>query len=338
MEDGPTPNRQASAKPGMLGDGGGLSLNVKPSGVNSGHLFGKCEVGRATWAAALEAEEDMPQMNDEAYAYYRKGVQIRDDPAKFNPSGIVELREAFENAIGKDETASQAYAELAYTYARFYQQGWTTNPGAVLQKAEELATTARDLKKDFDSCWNFAIVSWNQGKFEKSFKEYEAAAEHWENNEFDQGFAEYVALRERGEKNPDLIADMAEAMIYFGEPDVAIQLLNEAIQIRHNMGDPFSKIPYWYLWNKARACYMQGRYQAAIDAIGPMTQPNDVLLIVAASKAKLGEVAVAMTYIAQFSQNDPEWSIARAAERYFRYDSDRQRWLDGLRKAGLKEQ
>jgi len=55
MEDGPTPNGQASAKPGMLGDDGALSLNVKPSGVNFGHLFGKCEVVGATLAVALEA-------------------------------------------------------------------------------------------------------------------------------------------------------------------------------------------------------------------------------------------------------------------------------------------
>ena len=39
----------------------------------------------------------------------------------------------------------------------------------------------------------------------------------------------------------------------------------------------------------------------------------------------------------KFIQNDPEWSIAKAAERYFRYDGHRQHWLDGLRKAGLKE-
>jgi hypothetical protein len=41
--------------------------------------------------------------------------------------------------------------------------------------------------------------------------------------------------------------------------------------------------------------------------------------------------------MAQFSKNDPVWSIAKAAERYFRNDSDRQHWLEGLRKAGLKE-
>ena len=39
----------------LLGNGGGLPLNAKPPGVNSGHLFGKCEVGGATGVAGLEA-------------------------------------------------------------------------------------------------------------------------------------------------------------------------------------------------------------------------------------------------------------------------------------------
>ena len=41
----------------------------------------------------------MPQMTDQAYKYYLKGVKIRENPAKFNAAGIDELREAFENAI-----------------------------------------------------------------------------------------------------------------------------------------------------------------------------------------------------------------------------------------------
>ena len=137
----------------------------------------------------------MPQMNDQAYKYYQDGVKIREDPAKFNAAGIVELREAFENAIGKDPKASQAYAELAYTYVRFYQQGWTDNPAKILNRAEDLARTALSLRDDFDGHWNLAIVSWNQGKFDESFQEYDAAAQCWKNNVFDPGFEEYVALR-----------------------------------------------------------------------------------------------------------------------------------------------
>ena len=83
---------------------------------------------------------------------------------------------------------------------------------------------------------------------------------------------------------------------------------------------------------------MNKRYEDAIDEMRRIADPlpNDALLIIAASKAQLGDVDAAMTYMVQFSQNDPEWSIAKAAERYFRQDSDRQNWLDGLLKAGLK--
>jgi tetratricopeptide (TPR) repeat protein len=221
---------------------------------------------------------------------------------------------------------------------RFYQQGWTTNPGAILVKAEELANSALGIRDDFDGRWNLAMVYWNQGKFDESFGEYEAAAQRWEDHVFDPGFEEYVALRAKDSKNPDLTADVGEARIYAGEPDVAIELVEEAIDIRGKMDGPLAEIPHWYRWNGGRARYMDERYQDAIDEIGRITDPlpNDVLLIIAASKAQLGEVDAAMTYMAQFRQNDPEWSIAKAAERYFRRDSDRLHWLDGLLKAGLK--
>jgi adenylate cyclase len=250
-----------------------------------------------------------------AQEYYDDAVRIRENPAKFNAAGIVELRQLLEKAIEEaieDELKSRAYAELAYTYVRFYQQGWTTNPGAALEKAEELADEALRLHDNFDSRWNLAIVYWNQGKFDESFAEYDRARGH------NAGAS-------------DLDADEAEARMYGGDLPTARNKIQAA-------KDNNPHCPYWYDWNYARLCYMEGRYQDAINAIDQMTQPNDVLLITAASKAQLGEVAAARTYMAQFSQNDPEWSIAKAGERYFRRWSDRQHWLDGLRKAGLKEQ
>ena len=99
-----------------------------------------------------------------------------------------------------------------------------------------------------------------------------------------------------------------------------------------------SEYPYWYDWDLGRAYYMVNRYPDAIKAIARIKNPpNDVRLITAASNAQLGKLDAARAEMAQFSENAPEWSIAKAAERHFRHDSDRQHWLDGLRKAGLKE-
>ena len=247
-----------------------------------------------------------------AYDYYLRGIGVRDDPNKFTVEGNEELRQLFTKAIEIDPKFSRAYAELAYSYVREYQEGWTKKPEATLQRAEQLARQALDLNDDFDGHWNLAIVYWNQGEFDKSFFEYDTA-------------------RKLNPNNPDLAADMAEALIYAGEPEKAITQIKEAML--HN-----PEVPYWYWWNLGRAYYMAKRYQEAIDAIGKITDPpTDVLLITAASKAQLGNLDAAKAEMAQFSKNDPEWSIAKAAARYFRHDSDRQHWLDGLRKAGLKE-
>ena len=248
-----------------------------------------------------------------AYDYYLRGIWVRDDPKKFTVEGNAEMRQFYEKAIELDPNFSRAYAELAYTYVREYQEGWAKDADATLKQAEELAKKALDLNDDFDGHWNLAIVYWNQGAFDKSFVEYNTA-------------------RKLNPNNADLTADMAEALIYWGEPEKAIAQLKEAML--HNPMAP----PYWYFWNLGRAYYMARHYQEAIDAIGRISDPpNDVLLITAASKAQLGNLESARDDMAQFSKNDPDWSIAKAAERFFRDDSDRQHWLDGLRKAGLKE-
>ena len=82
---------------------------------------------------------------------------------------------------------------------------------------------------------------------------------------------------------------------------------------------------------------MAKRYQEAIDAIGKITEPpNDVRLITAASEAQLGDLDTAKSDMAEL-EDDPGWSIEKSAAYYYRKSSDREHWIDGLRKAGLKE-
>jgi adenylate cyclase len=247
----------------------------------------------------------------DANDYYRKGLEVIADPKKFTKDGTDEARALFEKAVELDSEFSQAYSELAYVEARAAQNESGANRATFLEKAEEHARKALEIRRDFDTLWGHAIVSWHQGKF-------------------DESFLEYAAARELNPNEPDLDADEAEARIYGGEPDEAIELVNKAISNKPNP-------PYWYRWNLGRAYYMAKRYQDAIDAIAQITDPpKDVLLITAASKAQL-EDPTAESDMAEFSEYDPEWSIAKSAEYYYRNDSDRQHWLDGLRKAGLKE-
>jgi TolB-like protein/class 3 adenylate cyclase/Tfp pilus assembly protein PilF len=250
--------------------------------------------------------------NMDAYDYYLQGKKVWADPGKVTVEGNNEARRLFEKAIELDPAYSSAYAELSYVYVREYQNGWSVDGAASLQKAEEIAKRALELSDDFSSHWYLAIVAWNKGEFDKSFHEYETA-------------------RQINPNHPDLAADMAEALIYGGEPDRAIAQIKGAM-----LRNP--EFPYWYWWNLGRAFYMAKRYQEAIDAIGKITDPpNDVRLITAASEAQLGNLDSARSIMAEFSKNDPNWSIEKSAAYYYRKDSDRQHWIDGLRKAGLKE-
>jgi adenylate cyclase len=248
----------------------------------------------------------------DAYDYYLKGKEVMDDPNKYTAEGNGEARMLFEKAVERDPQFSRAYAELAYVYIRESQNGWSEDSTASLEKAEELAKKALAINDDFDGRWSLAVAYWNQGEFEKSFIQYGAA-------------------RNFNPNDPDLAADMAEALIYGGESGKAIAQIKEAM-----LRNP--KIPYWYWWNLGRAYYMAGRYEEAIDAIARLTDPpKDVLLVTAASKAQLGDIDGAKSDMAEFSEYDPEWSIAKSADYYYRNDGDRQHWLEGLRKAGLKE-
>jgi tetratricopeptide (TPR) repeat protein len=245
-----------------------------------------------------------------AYDYFLQGRKVLNDPTKVTVEGNNEARLLFEKAIELDPKFSRAYVELAYLFVREYEEGWGQDPTSSLEKAEERAKQALAINDDVYGHWHLALVYGNQGEFDKSFVEYEIA-------------------HKLDPQHPDLAADMGETLIYSGEFDRAITVIKEAMN---------RKIPYCYWWNLGRAYYMSKRYQEAIDAIAKITDPpDDVLLITAASKAQLGNVEGARTDIAEFSKNVPDWSIAKAAERYFRNDSDRQHWLDGLRKAGLKE-
>jgi adenylate cyclase len=249
----------------------------------------------------------------DANDYYQKGLAIIADATKFTADETDEARRLFEKAIELDPQFWQAYAELAYVHVRKAQNGWSEDRAASLKKAEELANQALAINKGFVAHWSSAMALWNQGSFNESF-------------------IEYAAARKLNPNDPDLDADEAEALIYGGVPGKAIAQIKEAMQ-------KGADSPYWYKWVLARALYMAGYYQEAIDAIGDDVAnfPKDVLLITAASKAQLKDFDGAKSDMATFGNYDPEWSIAKSAAYPYRSDSDRQHWLEGLRLAGLKE-
>lgn len=253
------------------------------------------------------------------------------------PEGNEEAKRLFQAAIDEDGNYLPAYAEFSYVWLRECENGWGESSFA-LAEAERLANKAVELSKDknkgwlndFRALWYRAMVTWHQNDFTKSFQEYEAARTLISNPEWiDKNTAE-------------LDADMAEALIYYGDPKRAIQLVLDAMKL-------FPKHAWWFHWILARGYYQAGHYQEAIDEIGkidPASKPNDVRLILAASKAqiatrdeaKLDEAMLkeAKAIMKQFSDIEPNWTLAKSAAYPNGSASELYHWIDGLRKAGLK--
>lgn len=78
--------------------------------------------------------------NMSAYDYYLKGKAIWADSSKVTPEGNAEARQLFEKAIELDPSYSSAYAELSYVYVRAYQNGWSDDGAASLQRPKTLRT------------------------------------------------------------------------------------------------------------------------------------------------------------------------------------------------------
>lgn len=260
-------------------------------------------------------------MTQTAHEYCHQGRQ-----EELTPAGNKRAKDCYRHAIEIDPDHMPAYAELSYVYVREYQNGWGEDRQASLAEALNLAERAvrlaDDVKgawyDDFRGRWYLAIVCWNQGEFDRSFAEFRTARS-------------LISLSRRLKDEPDLDADMAEALIYAGKPELAVEMIEDAMRRKPGF-------PYWFWWNLGRAFYMCGQYRAAIGAIEHIQNPpNDVRLITAASQAQLGNIGDAKAIMTAFSAEDPDWTVEKSAAYHYQRLVDREHWITGLQKAGLRE-
>lgn len=260
-------------------------------------------------------------MTQTAQDYCRQGRN-----EELTRAGNERAKACYQPAIELDPDYMPSYAEFSYVYVREFQNAWSEDRADSLNKALAHAEKAVALTDDPNSKWHGdfrgrwyrAIVYWNQGAFARSFEEFRMARS-------------LIAISRRLTDEPDLDADMAEALIYGGEPELAIEIIEDAMRRKPGF-------PYWYWWNQGRAFYMCSQYRSAIAAIEHIADPpNDVRLITAASHAQLGNGVQAEALTAAFSAEDPDWTVAKSAAYPYERHSDREHWIDGLRKARLRE-
>ena len=159
---------------------------------------------------------------------------------KFTRDDNAAARALFEQARQADPNYARAYAGLAWSYANEYDFDWTEDYDGAAKHALELASTAVRLDpNDYQAHW---VLGWA----------------HLYNWEHDEAKTSYLRARELNPNDAELLAEMANMLVYIGQQPQAIEQLKKAIRL-NPFHDP------WYVEYLGWAYEEAGMPQEAIQ-------------------------------------------------------------------------
>ena len=260
--------------------------------------------------------------NRAAYDAFLTGLR---NYSTLSKEGLDQNQDSTDLAIKIDPNCARAWALSSFNLVQGWLYGYYEKD--ILLRAEEHAIRAVQLDPgDYftHSCLGFYYL--RTSRFALALTAYETA----------------IALNDDDRL---MLSDAAEAYIYAGDLDAGITLLNRA-----------RRVPDQQRWNLAWAYYFKGRtdpnyYDQALTELDQLFYKRgadkyifDIDLLFAAIHAQRSDFDSASSSIKayrdrissdEFRRN---WSIADEAESELFSDPEQKaHWLDGLRKAGLRE-
>jgi len=228
-----------------------------------------------------------------------------------------EARELFERAIDLDPGFARAYAMLAWTHVFDFMNGWSDQPQRSLDDSIALATRAVAMREDLPVAYFVRGLAYReQAEYVRALVEAEKAIE------FDPNYANGHVL-------------VATLLYYAGQPEAGLERMRKAMKLnpRHPSNYPF---------HLGQAYFVLGRHKEAIAAFrqGLSTNPDSERLRVwlAAAYALDGQLDQAKWEAEQVLAENPGFSFERLASAFpFKDRSDLERFLQGMRLAGLSE-
>jgi len=269
------------------------------------------ELGRAT---------KKPAEDPAAYDCLLRGRQCL---SRYTKDGEFDARRHFERAVGLDPDYAAAYAGLSISYVHEYEASWSEAPEEALERSYSLARKAVALD-DADSTARYALANacFYRGQHELAKVHIEKALE----------------LNPNDYHN---ICAKAWFLAFSDRPSEGVACSIEAMRL-----NPLA--PDNCLFAIGMAEYVAGRYEEALAAFG---KTKDWGLLrpawIAACYAQLGRDAQAQAAAAEVRElapSDPSipdeadiehWRAYWSRLIKFEDPNDRERFLEGLRMAGL---
>jgi adenylate cyclase len=244
-----------------------------------------------------------------AYGLILRGQHLS---IQFKKEANLHARRLFEQAAEDDPACGRSYAGLSRTFNIAWRYEWTQSRELCLNKAVELAREAINRDR-FDA----------RGYSELGFA-YLYSKRH------DDSLAAYERAIELNPNDADILAEMGGAVSFSGDSEAALDLLKRAVRL-----NPYH--PDWYLWFLGEAHFDLGQYDDAIRTLQRMRDQSEGHRLLAASYALSDRLEEARYHAQQVISVYPDFTI----EHWRTVPPDRnpeplERFLEGLRKAGLK--
>ena len=249
--------------------------------------------------------------NLEAYDYLQRG---REYYRRITRSANRKARQLFENALELDPNYASAHVGLGWTYFQRVSYGWTEFADQSLQHALDLAHKALSLDESNASAHGLA------GHVYAFRAQYNLAI-----NEFQQAIN--INPNDAGSYR-----NIGWVLLWSGKVDEAIRNLEKSLRLD-------SSTVSNALWHLGMAYYLKGRYQDAQGALerGVIQRPNFVgyHIALAATFAQIGRHTDAKRSAEKVLQLNPFFEVHNYGTA-FHNPVDRNKILEGLRKAGIK--
>ena len=245
----------------------------------------------------------------DAYDYLLRGMK---ETQANTMEGSARARYCFESALELDPNYAPAYARLALNYIFRWIQGWSDLEENSLSRGMELALKAVAIESEVAIahaalCWAYV---WH-GEHDKAIAEGRLAIE----------------------LDPDdvlALERLAFAMIWADAAESSLSLIERARRLNPN---------HTYDFVHGVAMFMMSDYEKAIEDVQRSFDLNPHFipagLYLAASQALSGNQSEAETTVAKIRQFNPSYHLATRILVQFKNPEDRERFLRGLRLAGL---
>ena len=238
--------------------------------------------------------------------------------SQYTKQDIAEAQRLLRKAIEVDPISAEGFCLFAFTHLMQVQFGWSESADQSIQEAAKAAQSAVAID-DRDALAHTALglVDLISRRYDDAIRRLETAID----------------------LNPSLAnayGALGQALALAGEYDRAVTQINKAIRLSPR--DPF--MVYWF-GHLGLAAFAEERYDEACEWGVKSIQENPQFpgghRILAASYGQLGRMQEAQTALKELLVLMPGMTIDDVRKQVpFKKSGDTERYLDGLRKAGLK--